>query len=380
MDIPNELLKKIVERSCKIFMLRRVSKKIKTSIDSANFDIAIQLAKGFQCASSEELIVKFDSLNTWCNISVLCLKHSNIIRHNIIVPVILHILQKNTLKSLNLNGNYIGVNGVDEIIKALINTTLTSIYLANNFLTKTVADTIANELCKNSCRLVKLDLGDNRIGDDGALAIAKVLETNTTLEWLNLENNQIGKNGACAIAKGLANLTYLNLQHNNIVNIGTRAISNALKINTSLTSLNLGFNDIGQYGGYKIAEALSVNTSLVELYLMNNDIGQSGEDEESGVNGALAIAEALVEAFIVKRTRLSLINLRNNDIGKIGRRAFKKLKNTIKIMDVDSDCDSYSDSASDLEEDASASDLEEDVSASDLEEEEDANDLEEDAL
>jgi len=49
MDLPNELLKKIVERSGtetgKIFMLRIVSKRMDIFVTSSNFDITIKRIK-----------------------------------------------------------------------------------------------------------------------------------------------------------------------------------------------------------------------------------------------------------------------------------------------------------------------------------------------
>ena len=47
-----------------------------------------------------------------------------------------------------------------------------------------------------------MNLKENNIGGEGATAIAKALETNTTLSDLNLYDNKIGDEGA-AIAKAL---------------------------------------------------------------------------------------------------------------------------------------------------------------------------------
>ena len=55
-----------------------------------------------------------------------------------------------------------------------------------------------------------IDAGsDNNIGDEGATAIAKALETNTTLSELDLYHNNIGDEGATAIAKALETNTTL---------------------------------------------------------------------------------------------------------------------------------------------------------------------------
>jgi len=44
-------------------------------------------------------------------------------------------------------------------------------------------------------------MGKNNIGSQSAAAIAKALETNTTLQLLSLGSNDIGRESAVAIAK-----------------------------------------------------------------------------------------------------------------------------------------------------------------------------------
>jgi len=51
---------------------------------------------------------------------------------------------------------------------------------------------------------VQLDLGENKIGDSGATAMAEMLAVNSTLQTLSLQLNSIGSLGATALAKALA--------------------------------------------------------------------------------------------------------------------------------------------------------------------------------
>jgi hypothetical protein len=51
--------------------------------------------------------------------------------------------------------------------------------------------------------LQDIDLTDNSIGDEGALAIAEMLRVNSTLQEMNLQDNGIGDDGAIAIAAAL---------------------------------------------------------------------------------------------------------------------------------------------------------------------------------
>jgi hypothetical protein len=93
-----------------------------------------------------------------------------------------------------------------------------------------------------------LSLSYNRIGDTGAQALAKALETNTCVTALYLRENQIGDTGAQALAK-------------------------ALETNTCVTTLSLDNNRIGVTGAQALAKALETNTCVTTLYLDNNDFG-----------------------------------------------------------------------------------------------------------
>ena len=73
--------------------------------------------------------------------------------------------------------------------------------------------------------LTSLRLGDNRIGNAGAMQIAKGLRGNTILKVLDLAGNGIHDRGAMALADGLARnttLEVLNLQRNCIMDDGGR--------------------------------------------------------------------------------------------------------------------------------------------------------------
>ena len=75
------------------------------------------------------------------------------------------------------------------------------------------------EALKTNATLTVLNLRDNNIGPEGAIALADALKINTTLTYLSLWNNTIGPERAIALAEALktnSTLTYLNLSWNNI--------------------------------------------------------------------------------------------------------------------------------------------------------------------
>ena len=137
---------------------------------------------------------------------------------------------------------------------------------------------ILSRLEKNDKSLTKLNIWGNGIGDQGAKAIADVLETNTTLTKLDLWGNGIGDEGAQAIADVLeinTTLTKLDLTDIQIGAEGAQAIVGVLKTNTTLNELHLGDNNIGDEGAKKLADVLETNTTLTELHLWGSKV--SGE-------------------------------------------------------------------------------------------------------
>ena len=184
-------------------------------------------------------------------------------------PAFQQLIQQNSFKRLPLKIS-------DTIIRVAQNDpSLTSLNLGDNRIGDDGAKALATAL-KNNTSLTSLNLLGNRIGDDGAKALATALETNTSLTSLELGFNRIGADGATALATALKNntsLTSLNLLNNDIGDEGANALAAALKTNTSLTSLELGFNGIGADGAKALAAALKTNTSLTSLNLVNNGIG-----------------------------------------------------------------------------------------------------------
>ena len=127
-----------------------------------------------------------------------------------------------------------------------------------------------------------LDLADVGIGDTGAMAVAKALETNTVVTGVYLGHNSIGSAGAAALAKALeANtaVTKLVLHHNSIGDAGAAALARALETNIAITSLHLEGNGIGDGGATAVAKALETNEAITHLHMADNNIMKPGLEE-----------------------------------------------------------------------------------------------------
>lgn len=159
-------------------------------------------------------------------------------------------------------------NEVEAIADALkLNRTLKSLIfeaIANNAANIDInrALPLAKVLETNES-LQKLDLKYGNIGDEGSIAFAKALESNSTLKILELHRNQIGSEGAQALARALVSnstLIKLDLQNNNIDDEGASALENALASNCRV-------RELGLFGNLKISKDLK---NLIEQKLARN--------------------------------------------------------------------------------------------------------------
>lgn len=90
---------------------------------------------------------------------------------------------------------------------------------------------------------------------------AKILATSPTIKSLDISNNHIGDDGAVALAQD-TNLTWLSLYQNSLTDKAALAFTNQ----PSVSHLNFGGNTITDTG----AKALAVDTHLTELMLDGN--------------------------------------------------------------------------------------------------------------
>jgi len=116
-------------------------------------------------------------------------------------------------------------------------------------------------------------LGYNKIGPEGATAIAKVLEVNRVLTNLHLSDNRL-----CGVWKEDDVRGGFHYMGTNTAE-GINAIAKALKVNRVLTTLVLSFNGIGDEGAKALASALEVNAVLTSCDLSQNRICFSGASE-----------------------------------------------------------------------------------------------------
>ena len=160
---------------------------------------------------------------------------------------------------------------------------------------------------KNTTSWTCLDLSFNPIGGAGTIALVDGLKSNTSLRTLKLGGvSGISDDGAFALASLLQNdspLQCLNLMDKDITEAGLKALTNALKQNQNLQSLN-GWSYPGEgreMHDSAFLDALQSNVTLIEL-------GGIGSSE---IKRLLLRNKDLVPAA-VRRAALFLIGIRRS--------------------------------------------------------------------
>jgi Leucine Rich repeat len=218
---------------------------------------------------------------------------------------------------LDLRWKNIGAQDAKQIAHELVaHTTLAHMHLNDNKIGNDGVVALAGVLATNKS-LTRLWLNKNGIGDVGMEASGQALMQNDSLESLNVGDNEFGMVGLTSFACGLKinkGLTDLCLYKNSIGNAGAIAMADALTSNTSLTRLHLWGNNVGNEGAAALGEALKTNATLTELWLDINRIGNEG-------------AEMLLNALKQCNTSLTALYLFRNNVSLTISSAIEEIVN-----------------------------------------------------
>ena len=173
------------------------------------------------------------------------------------------------IKKISLRQNTIGNRGATAIARVCErSTTIEEFDLSENSISTRGAAAVISAFRNNPNPAIHtLNLAQNEIWDmdDGAF-----LKTNKTLKVLNLEGNFMHDEGAEQIAMAISEnkrtkMEKLYLGWNGIADEGAQALANMMEVNSTLSILGLAENDISNTGARAILSALAVNVSVREI-------------------------------------------------------------------------------------------------------------------
>eukprot|EP01028_Stygiella_incarcerata_P007593 TRINITY_DN3150_c0_g1_i1.p1 TRINITY_DN3150_c0_g1~~TRINITY_DN3150_c0_g1_i1.p1 ORF type:complete len:645 (-),score=215.91 TRINITY_DN3150_c0_g1_i1:1222-3156(-) len=223
------------------------------------------------------------------------------------------LMENSHITVLKLGKNGIRTESAILIFQALqVNESLERLDLHGNDITSEVGGPMGVAFTNGAHALRVLDISNNPLGPDAIIPLCAALRDGAgVLEELNASNADILDEGAVAIADMLETnntIVRLDVRGNAISPVGGTALARALVHNETLQFLLLSSNPIGDPGGVEIARCLQMNHSLTTLEM---------DDTRVGDEGLVAIGTALVHNETLKNLRL-----KQNHITDLAGRAF----------------------------------------------------------
>lgn len=223
---------------------------------SLNMNCITESLQQLSCLESLELIdVKLDHrdccvLNTLLSSPLCILRDLNVSNNELHPPslaVLIEALNNNaTLEDISLEGNMLSLENIELLGQVLCNhPTLVKVNISNSEIDAQGATVVARSLSSDSCRLTTLKIARNpRIGEKGAIELAKMLANNSVLSYLHCSNINLGY-------------------------VGAEAMAEAICKNSTLKRLTVADESMGEDGALLLASVVETNRLQVHLYLLH---------------------------------------------------------------------------------------------------------------
>ena len=203
-----------------------------------------------------------------------------------------------SLKRLILRNNSIGEQGLQDLVRGLVNCNIEELDLSDNMLTESVSGMRAlGTLARRTTSMCSLNLCDTSLTDEGLQSFAEGIANCGMKQRCNLKELDLSHNRSIT-ANGLASLSLLfraehstlcaiDLHGMNICDDGAAALANGLVGNKSLTTLEIDIgtvryrdyssvSNITARGWAAFSRLLCDNSSVNNTYLSNHTLVHIG--------------------------------------------------------------------------------------------------------
>lgn len=238
------------------------------------------------------------------------------------------------LTAVDVSDNALGQKGIEALLPLLQSSSLRSLRVCNNGMSAAAAEQLARLVAAS--RLELLHYYNNMSGDDGAVAVAKLVDGAPGLVDFRFSGTRAGRTGSLAIAtslKPLNKLVKLDLVDNVLGEQGGAAIATFLShAKPPLKHLDLRDCSLGDEGFAPIATALieAETIALMVLDVSGNELTAESakalpvrivanletlaiEENELGSAGALELASVIMRTN--PNARLTTVIASSNEIG-----------------------------------------------------------------
>uniref|UniRef100_A0A8C5P2X9 Leucine rich repeat containing 74A n=1 Tax=Jaculus jaculus TaxID=51337 RepID=A0A8C5P2X9_JACJA len=236
----------------------------------------------------------------------------------------LEIESNTTILKLELEDNRITEEGVLSLMEMLHeNYYLQELNISDNDLGLEGAKIISNFLQENNSSLWKLKLSGNSFNEECAALLCQALSSNYRIKTLNLSHNQFSDTAAEHLAQMLAlnvGLQSLNLSWNHFHIRGAMALCNGLRSNVTLKKLDVSMNGFGNEGAQALGDVLKINSSLVYIDLCGNGISNDGASKLSKgleVNESLQVLKIFLNPINAEGATSLILAIKRNPKSKM---------------------------------------------------------------
>ncbi|XP_031212965.1 leucine-rich repeat-containing protein 74A isoform X2 [Mastomys coucha] len=190
------------------------------------------------------------------------------------------LVSNTTVLKLELEDNCIQEEGIQSLMEMLHeNYYLQELNVSGNNLGLEGARTISDFLQENNSSLWKLKLSGNSFKEECAALLCQALSSNYRIRSLNLSHNEFSDVAGEHLGQMLAlnvGLQSLNLSWNHFNVRGAVALCNGLRSNVTLKKLDVSMNGFGNEGALALGDALRLNSCLIYVDVSRNGITNEG--------------------------------------------------------------------------------------------------------
>ncbi|KAL0457243.1 UNVERIFIED_CONTAM: RAN GTPase-activating protein 2 [Sesamum latifolium] len=195
--------------------------------------------------------------------------------------------QCRNLKKLDLRDNMFGVEAGVKLSDALCkHECLTEIYLSYLNLEDDGAIAIANALKESASALAVLEMAGNDITAEAAPSLAACIATKKSLVKLNLSENDLKDDGAITISQALGEghdqLKEVDMSQNSLRRVAARSLAQALLHLPGFKFLNVNGNFISEEGIDELKDIFKECPDKLAPLDENDPDGEDFDDKESG--------------------------------------------------------------------------------------------------
>ncbi|XP_005084072.2 leucine-rich repeat-containing protein 74A isoform X2 [Mesocricetus auratus] len=234
------------------------------------------------------------------------------------------LVSNTTILKLELEDNCIMEEGVLSLMEMLHeNYYLQELNMSNNNLGLEGARIISDFLQENNSSLWKLKLSGNNFKEEAAALLCQALSSNYRIKSLNLSHNQFSDVGGEYLGQMLAlnvGLQSLNLSWNHFHFRAAVALCNGLRSNVTLKKLDVSMNGFGNEGALALGDTLKLNSCLVYIDVSRNGITNEGASRISKgleYNESLQVLKLFLNPMSMEGAVFLILSIKRNPKSKM---------------------------------------------------------------